>query len=415
MLSSDQNDLLTRVSADVPMGRLFRQYWHAFAAEAEMRDRWTMRVRLLGEDLVLFKDRQGRLGLIEEHCPHRRASLAYGIPTDEGIRCCYHGWMMDKEGRCLDQPNEDRAPLKGKVITTAYPVQSLGGILFTYMGPQPVPLLPKFDAFVQPRAIRLLGKAVIPTNWLQIMENSLDPVHTEWLHGKLYEFMKEDEGVKTAISRHHVKIAFDEFEYGIVKRRLLEGQSEDSDDWRVGHPIIFPNQLSVGNGSDETRSYAFQIRVPMDDVQTLHLWYTAYVPPANAKVPSHLYESVHTYDVPIKNDKGEYIVDNVDGQDILAWITQGTIADRGRERLGTSDKGIVQYRRMLKREIEKLEQGIDPIGVIRDVNKNGIIELPIEKGRNHFSESFADLVQRTHVRYAPIADDLIRIFDPKHA
>ena len=227
MLSAEQNDLLTRVSADVPMGRLFRQYWHPFAAEAEMRDRWTMRVRLLGEDLVLFKDRQGRLGLIAEQCPHRRASLAYGIPTDEGIRCCYHGWMMDKEGRCLDQPNEDRAPLKGKVITTAYPVQSLGGILFTYMGPQPAPLLPKFDAFVQPRAIRCLGKAVIPTNWLQIMENSLDPVHTEWLHGKLYEFMKEDEGVKTAISRHHVKIAFDEFEYGIVKRRLLEGQSED--------------------------------------------------------------------------------------------------------------------------------------------------------------------------------------------
>ena len=247
------------------------------------------------------------------------------------------------------------------------------------------------------------------------MENSLDPVHTEWLHGKLYEFVKENEGVKTAISRHHVKIAFDEFEYGIVKRRLLEGQSEDVDDWRVGHPIIFPNQLSVGNGSDETRSYAFQIRVPMDDVQTLHLWYTAYVPPADAKVPPHLYESVHTYDVPIKDDKGEYIVDNVDGQDILVWITQGVIADREKERLGASDKGIVQYRRMLKREIEKLEQGIDPIGVIRDVNKNGVIELPIEKGRNHFSESFANLVHRTHMRYAPIADDLIRVFDPKHA
>ncbi|MGZ3410452.1 MAG: Rieske 2Fe-2S domain-containing protein [Xanthobacteraceae bacterium] len=415
MLSSEQSELLTRVSGDVPMGRLFRQYWHAFAAESDMRDRWTMRVRLLGEDLVLFKDRQGRLGLIAEQCPHRRASLAYGIPTDEGIRCCYHGWMMDKEGRCLDQPNEDRAPLKGKVITKAYPVQSLGGVLFTYMGPQPAPLLPKFDAFVQPRAIRCLGKAVIPTNWLQIMENSLDPVHTEWLHGKLYEFMKEGEGVKTAISRHHVKIAFDEFEYGIVKRRLLEGQSEDADDWRIGHPIIFPNQLSVGNGSEETRSYAFQIRVPMDDFQTLHLWYTAYLPPADAKVPPHLYESVHTYDVPIKDDKGEYIVDNVDGQDIMVWITQGVIADREKERLGASDKGIVQYRRMLKREIEKLEQGIDPIGVIRDSNKNGIIELPIEKERNHFSESFANLVHRTHIRYAPVADDLIRIFDRKHA
>ena len=124
---------------------------------------------------------------------------------------------------------------------------------------------------------------------------------------------------------------------------------------------------------------------------------------------------MHTYEVPIKDDKGEYIIDHVDGQDILVWITQGVIADREQERLGTSDKGIVQYRQMLKREIEKLEQGIDPIGIIRDVNKNGIIELPTEKERNHFSESFANLVHRTHIRYAPIAEDLIRIFDPKHA
>ncbi len=232
----------------------------------------------------------------------------------------------------------------------------------------------------------MLGRALLPANWLQIMENSVDPIHTEWLHGHHYEFLKEKEGIKVAISAKHEKIAFREFEYGITKHRLLAGHSEDSDDWRIGHPVVFPNILSVGNGDENSRYYAFQIRVPVDDTHTMHLWYTAYVPPEGAVLPSHLLGKVHIYDVPFKDEKGEFILDNVDGQDMMAWLTQGVIADRTLEHLGSSDQGIAIYRRVLRREIKKVEEGLDPLGIIRDEAKNRRIDLPNERKKHYNSE-----------------------------
>lgn len=284
MLSAEQNVAMTRVGPGTPMGNLMRRYWQPFAAASELDGKWTKRVRLLGEDLVLFRDRQGRRGLIGEYCPHRRASFAYGIPTEDGIRCPYHGWAFNKEGACMDMPNEPLNQMfRDKVGTTAYPVEEMGGMLFAYMGPLPAPLLPKWDGFVVEGAIRMLGRTLIPVNWLQIMENSADPIHTEWLHGHHYEFQKEQEGVKVAISAKHEKIAFREFEWGMTKHRLLAGHSEEDDDWKLGHPIVFPNMLAVGNGDEHRRSYAFQIRVPVDDTHTMHMWYTSYVPPAGAQ------------------------------------------------------------------------------------------------------------------------------------
>src|SRR5580698_9145063 len=174
------------------MGNLMRRYWHVVTPVDQMEGRWTKRIRLLGEDLVLFKDRSGRFGLIGEQCPHRRASLAYGIPTEDGIRCPYHGWKFDGTGSCLEQPNEpEGSTFKDKVSLAGYPVQELGGMLFAYLGPAPAPLLPRFDGYVAPGAIRVVAKATIPCNWLQIMENSMDPVHLEWLHGKQQEFVNE--------------------------------------------------------------------------------------------------------------------------------------------------------------------------------------------------------------------------------
>ena len=179
MITAEENEVLTRVGPGTKMGNLLRRYWQPVAGLSEMENRWTMPVRMLGEDLVLFKTRGGEFGLIAEQCPHRAASLVSGIPTEEGIRYPYHGWMFDGQGRCVEQPNETgRNALKGKVVTSAYPVQELGGLLFAYLGPEPAPLLPRFDGFVEPRAIRHLGKAIINCNWLQIMENSVDPVHT---------------------------------------------------------------------------------------------------------------------------------------------------------------------------------------------------------------------------------------------
>ena len=413
MESLEQNKLLTEVGKGKPMGELMRRYWQPIGAAIEMENKWTQRIRLLGEDLVLFKDRQGRLGLIAEQCPHRRASFAHGIPTENGIRCPYHGWEYNAQGKCINQPNElDKCAFRDKVSTDAYPVEEQGGMLFAYMGPQPQPLLPRWDGFVAKGTIRIMGSVILPINWLQIMENSLDPVHTEWLHGHHYEFLKEQEGVKVAISTRHLKIDFKEFEYGMTKHRLLEGHSEDGDDWKIGHPIVFPNMLAVGNGDEKSRYYSFQMRVPVDDTHTLHLWYNAYVPPQNVDVPQHLLDKVHTYKVPYLDEQGEYIVDNVDGQDMMAWISQGAIADRSLENLGSTDKGVVMYRRLLKREMQKVAAGIDPMGIVRDSARNNCIDLPNEKKKHHNSDGFTSFMMRTHAKYSPITNDLSKLFEP---
>src|ERR1700722_15705171 len=207
MLTVEENRRITQGGPGTAMGNLQRLYWQPVGVVGEMRERWTKRVRLMGEDLVLFRDRSGTFGLIGEFCPHRRASLAYGIPEADGIRCPYHGWKFDGSGQCTDQPNEPAgSTFKDRVKNAGYPVSEMGGLLWGYLGPLPAPLIPRLDGFVADRAIRHVGEAIIPCNWLQIMENSLDPVHTEWLHGLLYEFVKEREGVKVAIARHHAKI-----------------------------------------------------------------------------------------------------------------------------------------------------------------------------------------------------------------
>lgn len=416
MLTRELNDLLTQIGPDTPMGDLMRRYWQPIAAVSELENRWTMRVRLLGENLVLFRDREGRRGLIAEQCPHRGASLAYGIPTKDGIRCPYHGWEFSHGGNCLSQPNEPPGTrFKDKIKTPAYAVEELNGMLFAYLGPEPRPLLPRWDGFAAEGTIRMLGRALIPVNWLQAMENSLDPIYTEWLHGHTYEFVKQqqNDAIKVAISARHEKIAFNEFEYGMTKHRLLEGHSEESDDWLIGHPVVFPNMLSVGNGDETSRYYAFQIRVPVDDTHTMHLWYTAYVPPKDAVVSQHLLDKVHVYEVPWQTSDGEFITDNIDGQDMMAWITQGPIADRTVEHLGASDEGIALYRRMLRRELGKMQKGGDPIAVIRDPARNKRIDLPNERKKHHNSEGLRSWIMRTHAAYSPIAEDIIRLFETK--
>ncbi len=414
MLKVEENVELTQVGPGTPGGEMLRRYWYPIAPTSEMKQKWSKRVRLLGEDLVLYRDLKGRLGLLEERCAHRRASLHNGIPAEDGVRCPYHGWMYDATGQCIDQPNEPASStFKERVRIKAYLVEELGGFLFAYMGPLPAPLLPRYDGFVVDHAIRMIGWAMVSANWLQIMENSADPVHTEWLHGHLQEFVEEQAGNKNkyAFSRQHLKIRFPEFQYGMMKQRLLAGHGEDSDDWTIGHPIVFPNILAVGNGDDRSwRAYAFQIRVPVDDTHTMHYWYTAYVAPPEINVPQHLLDNVAYYEVVYRNPDGEYALDCIDAQDIYAWITQGPIADRSQERLGTTDQGVIVYRNMVRREMEKVARGEDPMNVFRDPAKNVIHSLPLERNKHHYSDGLASLIRRTHAKFSPIAGELVKVF-----
>ena len=160
MLSAQENEAITHVGAGTPMGELMRRYWHPVAAVAQMNDKYTKKIRLLGEDLILWKDRSGTFGLLEPHCAHRRMNLIYGIPEEHGIRCPYHGWLYDETGQCIEQPYEETedpgARFKDKIKMLAYPVEQQAGLLFAYLGPQPVPLLPAWDLMVMENVVRAI-------------------------------------------------------------------------------------------------------------------------------------------------------------------------------------------------------------------------------------------------------------------
>ncbi|MDN5931082.1 MAG: Rieske 2Fe-2S domain-containing protein [Pseudonocardia sp.] len=253
MLSAEKNERLTRVGPGTPMGELLRRYWWPVATH-DMATRVPVKRRLLGEDLVLFRDGSGTVGLLAEQCPHRRAALWLGCTEDEGLRCGYHGWRFSASGECLEQPGEPAdSTFKNRIRATAYPVRELGGLVFAYLGPQtvsqPAPELPRYDLFVWDDAWRDIGHAELPCNFVQIMENSVDPYHVEWLHGRYGNFLRELGGNAAplpVVTKRHVKVAFEVFEHGILKRRVLEGHTEEDEDWKVGHPLVFPHMLRVG-------------------------------------------------------------------------------------------------------------------------------------------------------------------------
>ena len=333
-----------------------------------------MPIRILGEDLVLFRTEQGVLGLIQERCPHRSASLAYGIPDAEGLRCAYHGWYFSPEGRCLEQPYDDlngRGTFKDRIGISAYPVRELGGLVWAYFGPAPAPELPRWDILVEEGLSREIGVTRLECNWLQCMENSLDPVHFEWLHARLFNYLAKKRGEPPVMTpRRHLKIEFDVFEFGIFKRRLLEGDVETSDDWTVGHPILFPNTLAVGE--------PFQLRVPIDDTHTLRINY-ATRPLADGEEPQM---EVPKVDLPDRNEEGRPILETILGHDMMAWTTPGAVTPRPLENLARSDRGVVLYRRLLEENIEKVVQGLDPMGLLRDPARNQPM-LSIAREHNH--------------------------------
>jgi len=372
----EQNDRLTQVGPGTPMGNLLRRYWQPVGAALELEADPVRKVRFFGEDLTLFKSESGAYGLITDRCAHRCMTLEFGIPDERGLRCAYHGWVYDPAGNCVEQPFEDRnypeANYKDRIKVTAYPVQELGGMLFAYFGPQPAPLLPRWDVLVREDLDAAIDIHALPCNWLQCMDNAADPVHFEFLHAAFGNYTLKKLGKPAGMTEaRHLKIEFDLFRYGIMKRRLLEGAPEDADEWTTGHPLLFPNILAVGNHSTPTLQY----RIPVDDTHTLQFAYRCSQRPTGAeRAPitvkySNLFEA-----------DGRLVADTIAKQDMIGWVGQGAVSDRTREHLTASDKGVILYHKLLFDNITVAERGEDPLGIIRDPAEN---EPMVDLRREH--------------------------------
>jgi len=383
MLSIEDNKLLTEVGPGTPMGELMRRYWQPACAVAELAGSSfrTRELRILGEELVVYRDRSGKLGMVAANCAHRRAKLAYGIVEEDGIRCAYHGWKFDSTGACLEQPFEDTTHpedrFRDKCSLPAYPVQELAGLIWAYMGPAPAPLLPRWGPLVWENCVRDIGIVELPCSWLQCQENTLDPVHTEWLHqygGSYYRSLLKGEEPSLGHEPQHLKVGFDVFEHGIIKRRLTVGQTEESDPWKTGHPSLFPNILLSGNPLQNQ----MQFRVPQDDTHTRHFTVHTWQAAPGSKAPTQ--EMVPARQIPLRDDDGNFLDIGVFFmQDYLMWVNQGEIALRHREKLGESDKGVILFRKQLLEQVQRVIQGLEPaLNVFRDEASNQCIELPLE-------------------------------------
>ena len=372
MLSREDNQILTRVGADTPGGQLLRRYWQPVAAATELTDEKPIKkVRVLGEDLVVYRDKAGNYGMVGEHCPHRAASLAYGRVDEEGIRCPYHGWKFSNTGRCLEQPAEPAgSTYKDEIKHVGYPVQKLGGMLFAYLGPAPAPALPRWDVLAWEHGRRwIMKQALLSCNWLQAMENSVDPSHLYWLHGNTGHLGK--------LGHYDEKHDFTVFEYGIMKRRTTEvsggGRGEVDQ-----HPLLFPNilrhVLKTKNVKDGKIRHNLQFRLPVDDTHTQV--FVVFFEPSESERSSADADAPFE-DSPLRDEAGNYRLDQVLVQDAMAWETQGAVMDRSREHLGAGDKGVVIFRKMVREQIDLVQRGGTPLGCLPKEQERPLIEIDV--------------------------------------
>ena len=373
MLSRQDNERLVHVGPGTPMGELLRRYWLPIGALTEFGDISVKPVRMLGEDLVLYKDLDGTFGLLDRQCAHRRADLSYGYVEACGLRCNYHGWRFNEDGRCIEQPYDDSAApdarFKDKVRIKSYPVAAQAGLIWAYLGPPPIPLVPNWEPFTWKNGFRQIVFAEVPCNWFQCQENSIDPVHFEWMHMNWDVRLRGDLG---PYSPRHLKVDFEEFEYGFVYRRIREGMTESDPLWTIGRVCLWPNALFTGSH--------FEWRVPIDDENTLSVtWAFERVPKGREPYEQGPIPSWHG---PIKDPAtGRWLTSHVMNQDFVAWVGQGRIADRTKEHLGQSDRGILMLRKRFLEELGRVSEGKDPKGVIRDPQLNECVALPIAHRR----------------------------------
>jgi phthalate 4,5-dioxygenase len=400
MLKPEENVRITRVGAGTPMGNLWRRYWFPACLSEELpeNDGAPIRLRLLGEDLVAFRDTDGKVGLMDAYCPHRRAPMFFGRNEECGLRCVYHGWKFDRDGTCTDMPSEPPDSLfKNKVTIQTYPTWEGGGIVWTYMGPpQLQPPLPDFELVRAPEGSRHSSKTFEACNWLQALEGGLDPTHATILHNERIgdrSFLRDFRAIVA-------EMEIDKTDYGIFYAATRD--HGDDETWVRGYHFIMPGYHMRGS----VDAVFFQGRaVPIPTING-HIW----VPIDDESC--WVYNFIYSYDpakpistdyaiseetragrgpedlgpgfVPVRNKANDYLIDRekqraqsftgikgINTQDFALQESMGgepgapAIMDRSRERLGSTDRVIILLRQLFLDALDKLETneplpGIDP-------------------------------------------------------
>ena len=355
-----ENEELTHVGPNTPCGEYLRRFWQPVAYSDELTD-LPKKLRIMGEDLVIYRDFGGNVGLLELHCAHRGTSLEYGLVSQCGIRCCYHGWLFDRNGAILETPGEPAdSTLKDRLFQGAYPIHESNGLIFTYMGPpENRPHFPLYDSMIRPGYKMMPGQSyILPCNWLQVAENSMDPVHTSFLHTIVTGSQFTDEfGVIP-------ELEYVETPSGMV---YVAGRRVGNNVWIRMVDNVHPNMQQVApvweNGRDvHPFDGPMMTRwiVPIDDEKTMlielrHIseedeatpawWADGTMLPAQVPISDSLEEQ--------QRQPGDY----------EAQTSQRSIAVHGLEHLGATDRGVIVYRRQIRQGIQAVKEGRDPLGL----------------------------------------------------
>lgn len=383
-----EDEELTHVGPGTPGGEYLRRFWQPVAMSSELGE-LPVAVRILGEDLVVFRDRAGQVGLLERQCSHRGTSLEFGVVSERGIRCCYHGWLYDVDGTILETPGEPAgSTLKDRFCHGAYPTLEYEGLVFGYFGPPPTkPDFPLYDTFNQPGDRLVPYSITYDCNWVQTSENSMDPAHVVFLH-TLTSFAQFSEawGVMPQMEFHESPIGMNY----CTTRRVGDHI------WVRSNEAILPNMTLVSgtwvDGTEEkifTRLSATRWRVPIDDTHTVMIGWR------------HFDERVDPKHRGREEDVGKEKMDAF-GQtggrpyeeqqrtpgDYEAQVSQGPIAIHAREHLASTDAGVRMFRKVLRRAIRKLADGEEPPVLMREGTEiptyahDTILYLPEKPGRD---------------------------------
>ncbi|HKE42374.1 MAG TPA: Rieske 2Fe-2S domain-containing protein [Casimicrobiaceae bacterium] len=405
MLSPDENELLCRVEGDAPMGQLMRRHWipACMLEEVAEPDGKPVRVRLLGEDLVAFRDSRGRLGVLDEHCPHRRASLALGRNEDCGLRCLYHGWKIDVEGNVVDRPTEPRDMASVKAVRhPSYPCREAGGFVWVWMGAAEEARDFEPPAWAPSPGIRTsIVKIQVDCNWAQVLEGAIDSAHSSSLHSS--DMVPAQVDGAGATEREWLRPSTDKapklrvqrtdygFRYVAVRRPIKDADTHDY--LRI---TLFVAPFTVLIPPNDRYNLSI-LNIPCDDVSTMFYFIAwsekegidqeAWRKFCGAEVGVDLdanFRRIRTRDNNYLQDReamkrGSHTgIHGIPNQDIAMWETMGRIADRSRERLGASDIAIVQFRRIMVDAARRVRDGGEATGT--EANRIPLVKLKSFEG-----------------------------------